>query len=176
MRLSALVLGSAASMWEEAEAALKLFTPDAVCAANNSGIVWPDRLDYWVTLHPGPDPNWPGVVVALEKRLAAGRNRPQVWGHKVATGIDRHTSDWKGSTGLLCVKVLREEGFERIVLAGVPMTREAGHFYDKKPWLQFDNYVKAWPAHKAELAPFVRSMTGYTKELFGEPTQEWFAG
>lgn len=174
--LRALVLGDAATVRAEAAVALAMFEPDAICATNNIGIDWECRLDYWCTLHPEPCPNWPGIVVALQRRLAAGRNRPQIWSHKPATGIDRHTPDWKGSTGLLCVKALREEDFGRIVTAGVPMSADGGHYYNEHGWAQAPRYHDGWRAHLKEVAPFVRSMGGWTQELLGAPTPGWLAG
>ncbi len=174
--LTALVIGDANSIDADTAAAFKLFTPDVICATNNMGIRWPARLDYWCTLHPEPCKDWVGIVEAMRQRRAAGRNRPQVWGHKVAPGIDRRTDDWNGSTGLLCAKVMREEGFERIVLAGVPLSAEGGHYYDKRVWTQANRYHIGWTRHLAEIAPYVRSLGGWTRELLGEPTADWIAG
>jgi hypothetical protein len=157
---------------------MALFKPDAVAATNNAGIHWPDRLDYWCTLHSAPCPDWIGITAALRQRRELGRNRPQIWGHvskERYVGVDRTTVDWFGSTGLLAVKVLIEEGFDRIVLAGVPMSSEGGHFYDDKPWSGCDRYRVAWTVHKGEIAPFTRSMSGWTQELLGAPTPEWLA-
>lgn len=183
-RLKALVLGDAKCVRQDAARALNMFEPDAVCATNNIGRDWEGRLDYWCTLHPESTRDWSGgIQKALADRLEAGRNRPQIWGHKNASGIDRVTQDdpktspWlKGSTGLLCVRALRLEGFERIVLSGVPMSKDGGHYYDSKDWLQFDHYTAAWKTLRDELAPYVRSMSGYTRQLFGEPTAGWLAG
>jgi hypothetical protein len=171
---SALVLGGARCVHEDAEAALGLFTPDAIAAVNDIGIEWPGRLDYWVTLHANKTRQWPGIVEALHRRIGKGRNRPQIWGYKPHSGIDRHTDDWTGSSGLLTVKILIEEGFGCIVVAGVPMTQEGGHFYDTKAWLQCERYRVGWVKHHKEIAPFVRSMSGWTREQFGEPS-DWFA-
>ena len=172
--LTALVLGGAECVRTDAERALAMFAPDAVFAVNNIGIVWPGRLDYWVTLHPGPvEDDWVGIEAAMRRRLAAGLNRPQTWGHKAAKGIDRHTPDWAGSSGLLAVKVARLEGFDRIVLAGVPMDNRR-HYYGDKPWSHNTIFRRAWERRRLEIAPFVRSMSGLTKEMFGEPTPEWF--
>lgn len=173
--LKALVLGDAKCVHEDARRALELFEPDAICATNNIGRDWEGRLDYWCTLHPERCPNWDGMAAELKKRLATGRNRPQTWAHKKANGIDRTTTDWQGSTGLLCVKMLREEGFGRIVLAGAPMSKDGGHYYDGKDWLQFNHYIGGWQKRREEIAPYVRSMSGFTRELLGEPTKEWIA-
>lgn len=169
---TALVLGDAACVREDAEAALKLFKPTVVAAANNIGIEWPGHLDYWFTLHPGACIDWPGIVDATRRRVKAGRNKPQIWAHKAAGGIDRHTPDWGGSTGLLGCKGLIEMGFERIVLAGVPMNTTP-HFYSNQPWRQVERYRQAWTRQLADLAPFVRSMSGWTQELLGAPDPDW---
>jgi hypothetical protein len=174
LMLRALALGDGRCVYDDAIAALAMFNPDATGATNNIGCDWEDRVDYWATLHPSKCPNWLGIVAAVDKRVKRGRNRPQVWGHKKAPGVDRWTQDWRGSTGLLLVKVLIEEGFERIVLAGIPMSREAGHYYDNvRPWLQFERYHGGWTRNAHLLSPYVRSMSGWTRELLGPPTSEW---
>ncbi|MES0071918.1 hypothetical protein [Mesorhizobium sp. M0058] len=169
---TALILGDAASVRDDAAAALKLFTPTAIAAANNIGIEWEGHLDYWFTLHPGACIDWIGIRDALSRRVRAGRNKPEIWAHKAAVAVDRHTPDWGGSTGLLAGKGLLELGFERIVLAGVPMDKSP-HFYNGQPWRQVDRYRQAWQRQLPDLAPFVRSMSGWTAELLGKPDPEW---
>ena len=173
--MKAMVLGDAACVHDDASRAMLMFEPDAVAATNNMGINWPHRLDYWCTLHIDPCPDWPGMAEAARRRREAGGNRPQAWAHKPGPGIDRWTPDWRGSTGLLTVKVLMEEGFTHIVLAGVPMTREGGYFYDEKPWTQVDRYRIGWMQHHAEIAHSVRSMSGWTRSILGEPTKDWLS-
>ena len=173
---TALVLGDAKCVWEDAERALEMFEPDAIAATNNMGIKWPGRVDYWCTLHVPKCKDWVGISAAIKQRVSAGLNRPQVWSHRAnpGAGVDRFTgADWAGSTGALCVKVLRGEGFDRIVLAGVPMNREGGHFYDDAPWKSAHAYQNGWRRRLPEIASFVRSMSGWTQELLGAPTPEW---
>jgi len=173
---TALVLGGAGCVYEDIEAALKLFTPDAIAAVNAIGIEWPGRLDYWATLHPGEKKQWPGIVEAMRLRLMAGHNRPQTWCYKPFDGVDRHTSDWGGSSGLLAVKILIEEGFTHIVGAGVPMTMNLAHFNDHKPWLAANSYQRGWIRHRAEIEACFRSLSGWTRKEFGSPTANWLAG
>lgn len=170
---SALLLGDARCVHDDAAAALAMFSPDAVGATNNIGIHWPGRVDYWFTLHPLKCPDWPGIVDAMRQRETSRRNHPQTWAHKNAAGIDRHTPDWAGSTGLLGVKALLEEGFDRIVLAGIPMTAEQSHYYSPKPWSSAPSFRKGWVRYQKQIAPFVKSMSGWTMELLGAPTAEW---
>lgn len=178
MGLTALVLGDARCVRDDLGRALQLFTPDAIAATNNIGLSYEGRVDYWVTLHPRRCPDWPGMAVAFAQRIAEGRNRPQTWGHAVCKDFtfDRTTSDWKGSTGLLCVKVLLEEGFERIVLAGVPMSKYEGHYYNAVPWHQAERYHDGWRGNLSRIRPYVRSMSGWTRDLLGEPDKAWLLG
>lgn len=172
--LRALMLGDAKCLQADLAAASKLCDYDAVCACNNAGLHYKGRLDYWVTLHPLPARYWPGMTDALRRRLKEGRNRPQTWAHKASGGVDRYISDWAGSSGLFGVRVLLEEGFERIVLCGVPMNREGAHFYDEsRPWDTAGSFHKGWEKHMDILRPHVRSMSGWTLTRLGAPTPEW---
>lgn len=173
---TALVLGDAKCVYADAERALATFNPNAICATTNIGRDWPGHVDYWCTLHPFKAPDWVGIEDALQARIAAGRNRPEIWAHKKLTpSVDFALDHDGGSTGMLCVNALRSRDFDRIVLAGVPMTSDGGHYYDDKPWVHSNHYTAAWAQRRDELAPFVRSMSGYTKQLFGSPEPEWFA-
>ncbi len=169
----ALLLGDAACVHADAAAAYAMLKPDAIAATNCIGFDWPGRVDYWFTLHPKSIGVWPGMPGALRRRENAGLNRPQTWAHKSGLGIDRHTPDWGGSTGLLAVKGLRQLRFNRIVLAGVPMSPEQNHYYEGTGWSHATHYRKGWREHRDEIAPFVRSMSGWTREIFGAPTAEW---
>lgn len=166
---TALILGGAESVWDEAERALKLFTPDAVAAVNDSIPRWPHRLDYAITLHPSKMENW------VKDRRNKGLNVDcELWAHKRhGNSVHRVTDDWAGSSGLFAVKILMQEGFGGIVLAGVPMDKQGGHIVRKTQWVSADMFRKGWLKHQCEIAPFVRSMSGWTKELFGPPTAEW---
>lgn len=172
--LRGLILGGAACVWDDAEAALKLGDYDAVCAVKDMIADWPGRVDYGVSLHPERNAGY------LKERKRKGYpGRPQIWSHRNSGAggralTDRETTDWAGSSGLLAVKVLLAEGFERIVLAGVPMTKEAGHYRRGEPWAQAKRYLGPWKARVDELRPFVRSMSGYTKALLGAPSPDWF--
>jgi hypothetical protein len=179
--LRALVLGDARSVHEDAARALALFTPDAIAATNNIGIQWEGRLDYWFTLHVEACTDWVGINEALRQRTLHGRNRPQIWSHRSkrhaqSPPVDRVTDDWGGSTGLLCVKALIEEGFTRIVLAGIPMAQDGGHFYDRRKWSESDRYHPAWQRNLAAIRDVTRSVSGWTAHILGQPTIEWLAG
>jgi hypothetical protein len=62
------------------------------------------------------------------------------------------------------------------MLAGIPMTSEGGRYDDKKQWPEAIVQRRAWEAHKPELLGRVKSFSGWTRELLGEPTAEWLRG
>ncbi len=125
-----------------------------------------------MTLHPiklrEAQPKW------LEARELAGFSAPaEVWAHTAHKFATHVLPDWRGSVGLHGVAVARKKGFERIILAGVPMQAIAGHFVRKVPWNGCRSFTQGWEHRKREIAPFVRSMSGWTRQILGEPTLEW---
>jgi hypothetical protein len=81
-----------------------------------------------------------------------------------------------GSSGLFAVKVAMEAGYDRIILAGVPMQVEGAHFFNASPWGEVGSFTEAWKIALPRIAPHVRSMSGWTKDLLGYPSFEWLAG
>jgi hypothetical protein len=77
---------------------------------------------------------------------------------------------------MLCVAVALELGCTRIVLAGVPMDKMAGHYDNRKPWMEARQYWPAWERAIPKFAGRVRSMSGWTRDKLGEPTKEWLDG
>lgn len=150
------------------------------------GYTYPDDIDYWVTLHPEKFKAWQDL------RAKAGHNTDYIAVcHEGNTPfgprdhlprIDKIT-DYRypgmtgsGSSGLLAVKVAQDEGFNRIVLAGVPMQVNQAHFFDGRPWDEHWQFVEAWKIARSHLELNVRSMSGWTQELLGAPTTEWLRG
>lgn len=172
--VTALILGNARTMEDEANKLYELFEPDIVIGCNNAGMDWQDHVDHLFTLHPTKTDNWPGVREAVRRRRISGRNIPITWSNRAERGIDYVIPDWRGSTGLLAVNgALNYLECRAIVLAGVPMAAEFGHYGRQGNWKAANLYRKGWKERRHEIAPFVRSMSGWTRELFGEPTLEW---
>jgi hypothetical protein len=169
---AALILGCAENVWEDAIAALELFTPDAYFAVKDMMQKWPLRVDYGITLHPERTDGY------LQNRLANGLAAEfPVWAHRHYSSMRKHdsTNDWAGSSGLFAVRVALKEGFDKIVLAGVPMDGKFGHITRKEKWTNDVSFRSGWRQRQSEIAPFVRSMSGWTKEILGVPTPEWLA-
>jgi hypothetical protein len=175
--LRALILGGSANVFDEAATALRLFEPDAVFVTNDMIAKWPGRVDYICSLHPEKVNDW---IEARRKRCYP--MGAEVWCHKKAgprscvySGVDRTTDDWAGSSGLFAVKVALEEGFQKIVLAGVPLTVEGKHIVRSRAWTAAAAFHNGWKSRLKRLEPLVRSMSGWTQELLGAPTLEWLA-
>jgi len=80
---------------------------------------------------------------------------------------------WGGSSGMLCIAVAFELECTHIVLAGVPMVKLNNHFDDPKPWFECRQYHSVWKKLQPKLQGRVKSLSGWTKDLLGEPTEEW---
>lgn len=176
-----LVLGDAACVERDIEAALELSEFDGVAACNNMIVHWRGHLDYAVTLHPEPCENWVGIQEAMRIRERNGLNRPSTWtggikGDPVPPGFDRIIPEMGGSSGLLCLKVMLINGFDRVVLCGMPMTTDGAHFYERTPWVAAPNFRKGWHRNQAVLRETTRSMSGWTAQLLGRPDMDWLAG
>jgi hypothetical protein len=171
----AVVLGGARSVWEDLERLRALREPDIVIATNDAGAHYEGTVHHWVTLHFEKLRDWqserhdrglpPALSTWVHEEARNPRGVPDNW-----TG---RLPDKGGSSGLFAIDVGRHLGLERIVLCGVPMDSEEGHFFDHKRWEFATRYRQAWTRHKEEIAPFVRSMSGWTAGLFGRPDEVW---
>lgn len=153
---------------------------------NDIGTIYPERIDFWVSLHPEKMLKW------QQLRRAHGLNDDYItYAHEpcqpgLVPGGDPRVDKWldfrypgmtgSGSSGLLAVKAAQAEGCNRIVLAGIPLTVKDRHFFDDKPWYERDSFADAWRIAYPNLKHSVRSLSGWTKELLGYPTSTWFAG
>ena len=78
---------------------------------------------------------------------------------------------WQGGSLYMAMLICEALGYDMIILAGCPML-SGGHWYDKDVKVEwkletFDFWEKQRAKH-----PTVRSMSGYTRYLFGGP-EEW---
>lgn len=171
----ALVLGGAPSVWRDFEAAQALTAGlhTVVVATNFAGRDFEGEIDVWATLHPELFEAW------RAERAAKGLNTDyRAFAHRKHGGlkdIEVHPLGWSGSSGLFAAQVAAQAlGASGVILCGVPMEREAGHFAVPGEWTLVDRYKPAWLAAKEAGLP-VRSVGGWTAELFGEPDADWLA-
>jgi hypothetical protein len=168
------VLGGAECVWRDVNGALALFEPDAFAAVNDIGTQWEGPLDIWATLHHEKMGAW-----RAERRRRGFRPAHIHIGIEDQLGIDR-VEDYRwpgmnasGSSGLYAVKLLMARGFDRIVLAGVPMTAAGAHFFNSSPWSEVHSFTAAWREQLPRLRGCVKSMSGFTREILGEPDRTW---
>lgn len=169
----ALVLGGAQCLHEDVAAAQKLFKADIIVAVKDIGITWP-HVDYWATFHPERLPK------ELAQRRAAGLPDPKkVYTYRLRVpdklNIPMQIIDTKGgSSGMMGTEVALLVA-DKVVLCGIPLDPKQKHYRrpKKEGWPAALVYRKAWKAAYPKLKGRVRSMSGWTKELLGEPTEEW---
>lgn len=180
MTRSCLVIGSALTWEQDVEAALDIGEYDGVVAVKRIGVLWRGRLDAWVTLHPDR------LVKEMPERLLKGYPAPARVFSQTSASPMKHVTDQidykfpgqrtSGSSGLFAVRVAFMLGFDRIVLCGIPLTKEFGKVDYGPLWhgekLFRDAFQKAIPLFDGR----VRSMSGWTKDLVGMPTAEWLKG
>ena len=140
-------------------------------AVNDVGCHIHDRVRHWVTLHSEYMAGWKQY---REKHLYGSGNPAMTHSYKDKPGIDVlwRIGNLGGTSGLFACFVGLMLGYERIVLAGVPMTND-GHYFDP-PWQRSDFEDKAvaivWK--QAALNIFkgrVTSLSGRTRDWLGEP-------
>ena len=158
---------------------------DAIYCVKMAGIHWRGGRFIWVGLHP----EWQAGYSDQRKALGLHMDFETVAppdgelgtagkGHR----IDRRVSyrypgmNASASSGGYGAKVAIEDGFDRVVLAGVPMMTDASHFTRGKPWLQRDSFTIGFQESVKHFAGHVRSMSGWTQELLGAPTPAWLNG
>lgn len=171
----ALILGGAPSWEREAKAAAALIgRRHLVVAANLAGIHWRGRLDAHCSLHPERMAEWTADRKARRYPAAArhfvpGGVHALPWAEKAA---DR----WNASSGGYALQcALFEIGATAAILCGVPMDAEAGHF-TRPPgasWEGTADYRRGFEGALRECGGRIRSMGGWTANLFGQPTAEW---
>lgn len=166
------VLGGADGVWEEFERASTLFTPDEIVAVNNAGRDYSGFVHHWCTLHPELFSLWEKQRSAKGYPLALNRwtgNAPGYW-----PDIKRGRVH-SGSSGRLGVDIAQLIGATHIVLCGIPLSPEAEHYDKPGSWEAGKTYREQWLNEHPIFKPVTRSMSGWTRDLLGEPTEKWLA-
>ena len=169
-----LILGSALCLWDDILAAQALGIYDGVVAAKDAGTQWKGQLDAWVSLHPERFERDIATRHALGYPAA---NR--TYGHKAGLGYSHFTKfkfegqKRSGSSGLFACKVAIDLGFDRLVLCGMPLLREAGRIDGKEHWNGASAFKEGFREAMPHLKDTARSMSGWTRAQLGEPTTSW---
>lgn len=183
--MRALVIGCAANVWAEVEQAMRLCDFDAFYCVKLAGVHWVGGRFVWPTLHPefmdAYENERKQLGLHSEYEIVAPLSG-EVGMHGKKGNITRRVSyrypgmNSSASSGGYAAKVALEDGFERVVLAGVPMRTEDKHFTRGKDWAQRDSFVRGFKDSVPFFAGRVRSMSGWTAELLGQPDPGWLNG
>lgn len=182
---TALVLGSAACLWADVEAALELGEFAGAVATNDAGVFWPGRLDAWVSLHAHLFRKW-----VRQREVRGLPDHHRLFGHDGAPSSNSRLSPaitdfvpsafegqaTNGTSGLFALKVaLLDLGFDRAVCCGMPMLDSAAHLLDtSRPWVgEQHGHHAGWAEALPHIADRARSMSGWTAGLLGMPDPEW---
>lgn len=161
----AIVLGSAKTLQSDLDSIGNMREGAAIFVVNYTGFKYPIRADYWVTLHPECWHEW----VPLREKAGYNMDFKSIGynsQNKTPEGMDRGSSDWGGMSGLFAVKCAFEEGFEEVILCGVPMT-DSPYFWGNELHYKILPYRAGWEKHIYKLKGRVYSQSGWTKELLG---------
>lgn len=195
MNKFALVVGCAACIWDDVKRATTLHNFDAVYCVKQAGIYWPTKFDVWCSLHPEMMdkyeaerkakgfPSGYEIVAPLSKEVGSHGQKGNI-ARRVSLFPKGVTSS--PSSGIYAAYVAVQDGFH-VVLAGIPMQTSAGHFlpgtrtivlgHVRGPqWLERDAFLAGFEQYKPHLRGKVKSMSGETKNIFGEPTLGWLRG
>ncbi|MFA5379754.1 MAG: hypothetical protein WC455_28605 [Dehalococcoidia bacterium] len=186
---TAVVLGSARCIWDDLSRID--FDKVEVIAVNDMIMHYKGELHHAVSLHPEEPPLWRqlrwtngchagGHIYTHSHRLPENNDHLPPYEFKT-----RHALDFlwvleggrSGSSGLFACMVGLAMGYERIILAGIPIDG-TGHFFDPpgKVVNQFlgMNITLEWDnANRKYFKGRVKSLSGRTKEWLGEPPTEW---
>lgn len=167
-----LVLGCGPCLFEDLERAPKC---DDVMVVNRAGLLYLEPIRQWSSAHGKDLVGW-----VEERRRLSGDMNFRAFGNftrNQESGIveRRNKADHGGSSAMYATLLAIEHGWQKIILCGVPLdgndslTRDGVKHYESGYWV----YRRPWEDHFDEIKDNVRSMSGWTRELLGEPTAEW---
>jgi hypothetical protein len=173
----ALVLGFAACLPADVAEAEKLFPGAIRFGVNRAALKY--RCDHLVSIDRNKIPLWlpdyPITVHSGRIGAACGEHPPSKYPWVHHWWPQHHT---KGSSAWLAAKIAHfEYGFAPVVLCGCPIDSSPHLEEDTtcaRPWdnpYQVESCRETMMA-EVEMKPFVRSMSGWTREWFGGP-DEW---
>lgn len=178
MEKALIIIGSAPCVKDDIEVAFRLIFPDPwplipdprfpdfMAIGLSSVDKYLHHIKYMATYHPAEIPE------IKKRREAAGGNTDYlVISHERKPGVDilEPFTPPTGSSSHLGVLAAIRLGYKKIILCGCPMTGDCPTHKGNK----YETFRAGWTAKINIVKPYVRSMSGWTRELLGAPTEEW---
>lgn len=76
---------------------------------------------------------------------------------------------WSGSSSLLGALGAIQLGYTKVILAGCPLIGDIPN----SPGMRYEIFQEGWRRHRAAVYGKVTSMSGWTADFLGRPTDEW---
>lgn len=127
---------------------------------------YPYHIKYMATYHPAEIPE-----IKTRRESIGGNTDYQVISHVSQAGVNivepLLPGERSGSSALLGALAAIKLGYTRIILCGCPLTGKNAKNS------AYESFRIGWEQKKDYLADRVRSMSGWTRESLGSPTEEW---
>lgn len=162
------IIGSAPN-WEHDLNNFRCMTEDYDIIAVGMSCPYSGYVDYMATYHSKD------IEVYKRKREELGLNTD----YKVISHLNTKENSVdivipykppSGSSALLAAFAAKKIGYKKIVLCGCPLE---GANARKAP---YEVFRKGWNHYKDEVIGIVKSMSGWTRQLLGEPSLKWYKG
>jgi hypothetical protein len=177
----ALIIGRANCVWDDIlylEVRYPDLEPDVI-AVNGVGCDLKMHINHWVSFHAELFPQW------ISKRRVKGfSDAGQLWTSSRGRRMDkwerelgiRYVDNNGGSSGMVAVDVALKMGYQKMILVGIPLEAEKGHYDQPGSWDEATHHRKPWEELDPAISVRIKSVSGWTRELLGAPTKEWVDG
>lgn len=144
-----LVVGDAPCKDDDLTAALDVVDDYDVCCVNRAGLWYPGDFEHWFSWHAN----------MLVDDWSQERRGPRMHSTYDYPGVELwEVSTPYGGSGLQAILTMLEcLKYDKVILVGMPMTGK------------YETFLSQWSLDTSK----VRSMSGNTKIMFGEPSKEW---
>jgi len=166
------VYGGGKGMWDDYAKMQEFGVEHDTMAINIAGLFIPN-LTHLFSLH------YKNIsYISKWRKVEYGKADKQIChSSKMIDGVDYvwHLPTMASTSGLLSVVLAHLLGYDKIILCGVPMDN-SGYFY--KPFVNetFKDRCREMELEMLrdkDIGTKIRSMSGRSKNVFGEPTIEW---
>jgi hypothetical protein len=168
-----IITGSAPCVVEGIEAALSFLQSSAFSLQTDFMAIGLSSVDkhlyhikYMATYHPAEIPE-----IKKRREMAGGNTDYLVISHERRPDVDiiEPFVPPTGSSAHLGALAAIRLGYKKMILCGCPMRGDSPTHAGSK----YETFWAGWTAKIEIVKPYVRSMSGWTRELLGAPTEEW---